>query len=380
MNWLYVGCLCAVIVWSGIQLGWWLISFGTYRRHPDDLAPYLKGSVKTCVVIPAKNEGAVIRATVLAWLSSFTVCAVIVLDDGSTDDTAARAAAAGAWIMKVPREWSGKSGAVAWFSKSLEEHSDVVYVFADADNVPKSATVAERLALGARRYGVVQGDVRSRGGSWLQDVCAVERSASWAVLQAGRCACGGAAFLGGTGWAIESDLLRLVRMPTYSLCDDLTYAMVMASLGLHVVYLENVVVYESEPISWRQLWRQRVRWGRGTIQTMLGVDFGKALKGSEKGQAWFILISQAVMLFMSLSVLAVAVTNPEQFARAIMGVFVAGSVFSLAGVLRTGRVRGIFGYVLIWFLNIGAFLVALVTWRRRTWVPTIHTMEALNGR
>ena len=63
------------------------------------------------VIIPAKNEAGRIAATVSAAFKLAGADIVVVVDDGSTDDTAALAASAGAQIVRHPRN-RGKAAAM----------------------------------------------------------------------------------------------------------------------------------------------------------------------------------------------------------------------------------------------------------------------------
>jgi glycosyltransferase involved in cell wall biosynthesis len=63
------------------------------------------------VVVPAKDEAARIGSTVAALVASPGVAAVVVVDDGSSDDTAGRARAAGADVVRHVRN-RGKAAAM----------------------------------------------------------------------------------------------------------------------------------------------------------------------------------------------------------------------------------------------------------------------------
>jgi hypothetical protein len=63
------------------------------------------------VVVPAKDEAARIGSTVTALLASPGVAAVVVVDDGSTDDTGEHARAAGADVVRHERN-RGKAAAL----------------------------------------------------------------------------------------------------------------------------------------------------------------------------------------------------------------------------------------------------------------------------
>lgn len=83
----------------------------------------------TAVVIPAKDEALRIAATVTAAYTIPSVTTVVVVDDGSTDDTARVAQAAGALVIRHPRN-RGKAAAMT--SGALAVQDDVL-LFLDAD-------------------------------------------------------------------------------------------------------------------------------------------------------------------------------------------------------------------------------------------------------
>ncbi len=66
---------------------------------PEQLADAL---TRTCVVIPAFNEGESIGAVVRAVYEHMPGATVVVVNDGSTDDTEANARAAGANVVSLP--------------------------------------------------------------------------------------------------------------------------------------------------------------------------------------------------------------------------------------------------------------------------------------
>ena len=82
-------------------------------------------------LIPARNECALIGATVRGVRSIDLIDRTVVIDDGSSDATGALAAEAGAEVLRLGAS-AGKGGALQAGLDAVREHADVV-VLLDAD-------------------------------------------------------------------------------------------------------------------------------------------------------------------------------------------------------------------------------------------------------
>lgn len=127
--------------------GWWVV-LGTRRFS---VRPTQR-SCRVSVVIPARNESATIRGLVQSVAAQLRAGdEVIVVDDGSTDATAALARDAGARVLRidaVPAGWAGKAHA-CW--RGAVVASGDVLVFLDAD-VTISAGVIDSLCAEANGH------------------------------------------------------------------------------------------------------------------------------------------------------------------------------------------------------------------------------------
>lgn len=85
---------------------------------------------RVVALVTARDEAARIGATVSALRELHGVAQVVVVDDGSRDDTASRALAAGAAVLRLDRP-RGKGGAVEGALRRLEPAD--VWLLADGD-------------------------------------------------------------------------------------------------------------------------------------------------------------------------------------------------------------------------------------------------------
>lgn len=110
------------------------------------------------IVLPAKNESAAIGATVRAIAGAFPVAEIIVVNDGSSDDTAAVAEAAGACVVHHPYS-KGNGAAIKTGARAA---SGEVIVFMDADGQHDPADIPRLLALIEQGHDMVVG-ARQKG-------------------------------------------------------------------------------------------------------------------------------------------------------------------------------------------------------------------------
>ncbi len=111
------------------------------------------------VVIPAKNEAAALPAVVTRVREVLPDAEVIVVDDGSTDDTASLAATAGARVVGTP--YSMGNGAA--IKRGARAATGDILVFMDGDGQHDPAEIPTLLARLAEGYDMVVG-ARGRGG------------------------------------------------------------------------------------------------------------------------------------------------------------------------------------------------------------------------
>jgi len=130
------------------------------------------------VVMPAKNEGRSIGALVEAVRRSHPDCEVIVVDDGSTDDTAAEASANGAKV--ISHRYSKGNGASIKTGARAASRQVIVFLDGDGQHSPadiprllESIEAGADMAIGARD-SASQASIFRHTGNWLYN-----RLATW---------------------------------------------------------------------------------------------------------------------------------------------------------------------------------------------------------
>jgi glycosyltransferase involved in cell wall biosynthesis len=111
-----------------------------------------EAAARTSVVIPAYNEGGAIRQVVLDLLGSARWHEVLVVDDGSSDDTAAQAEVAGASVIRHP--YNKGNGAAVKSGIRSASGAYVLILDADGQHQPEDAG---RLVSFLDRYDLVVG-------------------------------------------------------------------------------------------------------------------------------------------------------------------------------------------------------------------------------
>jgi 4,4'-diaponeurosporenoate glycosyltransferase len=139
-----------VLLAAGWLAGWALAG----RRHPLRAGRFPEG-VRVSVVVPVRDEAERLPRLLAALAAAVPAPdEVVVVDDGSTDGTAALADAAGAVVVPAarPAGWTGKAFAC---QRGAETARGDVLVFLDADVEPAPAAVGSLAAAALVARGLV---------------------------------------------------------------------------------------------------------------------------------------------------------------------------------------------------------------------------------
>lgn len=223
------------------------------------------------VVIPAYNEAAGIAATIRSMVTSRYGgrIEVIVVDDGSSDGTAAIARNLRIpYVYVISQANSGKSGAL---NRGIAEARSDILVLVDGDTIFQSDTLGRLIApLADREVGAVSGNTKvgnRRGflGGWqhLEYVMGFNLDRRLFDMLGTIPTVPGA-----IGAFRRAALAAMGGVSADTLAEDTDLTMALCRSPWRVVYAPDAIAWTEAPSTLRQLWRQRYRWSYGTMQAM----------------------------------------------------------------------------------------------------------------
>jgi 1,2-diacylglycerol 3-beta-glucosyltransferase len=265
------------LAWHGSRVMW--SAFGASRSGAGIATGNARDLPWVTVVVPARDEARVL-GRLLVDLAQQRYHAgkaarfdVVVVDDGSLDDTAAIARAAGVTVLQRPPEALPRTKGAALAHALPSVRGEVLAVLdADARVEPdflertirawKDADPAAASVQAQRRP-----DTERRG--WLAGAQADEQLMDLAS-QCGRWATDGTAELRGNGMFVRREALeRVGGWSPAALTEDLELSTRLVAAGEHVAMAPAAVVREEAVGTLAALWRQRLRWAEGSLRRLM---------------------------------------------------------------------------------------------------------------
>lgn len=357
--------------------------------------PVLDDDPPTCrfdIIVPAHDEPSIAGTVenLLAVDYPPELRRVIVVADNCSDDTAARAASAGAIVLeRVDAERRGKGFALAYaFERSLEDKAADAVVVVDADTVVSKNLLrafAGRFQRGAVAVQAEYG-VSNPTASWRTRLMVIALSLFHTLRSLARERLGLSAGLRGNGMAFSHDLLREVPHEAFSIVEDLEYGIRLGYAGYRVHYAAEGHVYGEMVSSEKASRSQRRRWegGRLAMARQHGVPLIAA--GLEKRSGLLLDLAMDVLvppltfvvaaaLLGSIAALALGFALPEARLAAIPWLVSLGfvTVYVLRGWALSGvGVRGLLDLLWAPIYMVWKIWLSLTSPRQRSdvWVRT----------
>jgi len=360
------------------------------------------------VLIAARNEEAVIADllhSIRQQSYDSSLVTVFVLADNCTDHTAQLARRCGAVVYeRFDDRHIGKGYALdtllCRIREDFPEGYDGYFVF-DADNLLDRDYIREMNRSFNEGYSVLTSYRNSKnfGSNWISSGYALWFLRESRYLNGARMALGASCAVSGTGFLFSRSVLEeMGGWPFHLLTEDIEFSVYQITHGRRIGYCPTAVLYDEQPVSFRQSCRQRLRWAKGYLQVFR--HYGLRLtKGMLKGSWSCYDMSMAIMPAFVLSFCSVVFNAALSVSGLLSGLGVWFALKSLLECLgrmylmlmgiglittvtewkqihaSTGRrLLTVFTFPLFMFTYIPVSLAALFL--RVEWKPIHHTIRA----
>jgi len=268
------------------------ISIFSWVKKKEDSKVLNRPQKKFALLVAAHNEELVIGHSVFSLKKQNypkDLYQIYVIADNCTDRTAEIARTSGAKVLSRENELlRGKGYALQWaFDKIFEgeEQFDAVAVF-DADNLVSSNFLIEMNKQLLKGYKAVQGYIDSKNpfDSWITCSYSIAFWLANRLFQLPRYYLGLSCSLCGTGFCVDTSVLKKIGWGASCLTEDLEFTMKLALNDIKVGWANEAIVYDEKPITLKQSWAQRKRWMQGHVDCagrFLVPLLSKAFKGGD---------------------------------------------------------------------------------------------------
>ena len=238
---------------------------------------------KFMAILPAHNEENVIGNLIESLKNQDypkELLDIYVIADNCTDNTAKIAKEAGAIVLERKEDDPAKKtkgAALQWFLKQkIEEDADYdAFCVFDADNIVDKnffKAMNKKLCQGEE---VVQGyrDIKNPTDSWVSAGYAIFY---WTMNRFYHLA----RYNLGLSPLIKFDVVKPTGWNTKTLTEDIEFSLKRIIAGKKLGWATDAIVYDEQPVGFKQSWSQRSRWTIGHIQCLH--EYTKPLAGAVK--------------------------------------------------------------------------------------------------
>ena len=225
-------------------------------------------------IIPAHNEEAVVGNLIESLKNQSynkELYDIYVIADNCTDRTAQIAREAGAIVYeRFDPEKKTKGFALDWFlQQKIKEDApyDAFCVF-DADNIVDKDFIKNMNKKLCQGEDVVQGyrDIKNPTDSWITAGYALFYWTMHRFYHLARYNVGLSPLLNGTGFMVRFDVIKPDGWKTVTLTEDIEFSLQRIIKGKRLGWATDAIVYDEQPVGFKQSWSQRSRWTVGHMQ------------------------------------------------------------------------------------------------------------------
>ena len=238
------------------------------------------------VLCAARNERFVIGHlinSIRAQTYDSNLIDIFVVADNCTDDTAEIARKAGAIVYERHNtELKGKGYALDFLISKINSEHDAsqydAYIVFDADNILDVNFISEMNKTFSDGYNIITSFRNSKnyGTNWISSGYALWFIRESMYLNHPRMLIGSSCAISGTGFLVKREIIeKYGGWKFFLLTEDIQFTVKNIIDGEKIGYCKNAVLFDEQPVTFKQSWSQRLRWSRGYIQVAL--KYGAAL-------------------------------------------------------------------------------------------------------
>ncbi len=355
------------------------------------------------ILIAARNEQACLPYlldSIRAQNYPHALITTYVVADNCTDRTADVAAAKGAIVYRRFDEKNvGKGYALDYLLQRIEAAGalaqyDAFLIF-DADNLLRPDYITNINRVCSDGYDAFCGFRNSKNyaKNWVSAGSALWYLHDSSHLNASRMLLGNMCAVTGTGFGFTRALLeRCGGWKFFTLTEDIEFNSFCAANGVRIGFAEDAVVYDEQPETLRQSWRQRERWVQGGVQVSLryGARLARGLFKRQTAWACFETLTLGLwgallsIVSFGVSLMWLLLSGGMQGALTVLAFSALqayGSLFAVGllttvvcwkkiGATAAQKLGYLFTFPLFLFTYIPIALSALV--KKRQWKPIVH--------
>lgn len=249
---------------------------GTFAMRPNPKYKNIEPKNRFAIIIAARNEEAVI-GNLLESLNRQNypkeLYDIIVIPNNCTDNTKKVASEKGAKIFECKRHIKSKGEVLAEFFDDIMEKSNAdqydAYCIFDADNLVDENFLKHMNNAKEGGANAAQGyrDSKNPYDTAMSSSYAIYYYAVNRFYNHARHHIGLSSLISGSGFMISQRLIQeMGGWKTKTMTEDIELTAQCVLMNQRVFWVPEAIIYDEQPLTFEQSWKQRRRWTTGLIQ------------------------------------------------------------------------------------------------------------------
>lgn len=226
---------------------------------------------KFAVLVPARNEELVI-GNLLKSLKKQEypkdMYDVFVIANNCTDKTKEISLKNDVNVIECQRKVKSKGEALRVAFDELRNQDYDGYIVFDADNIVHPKFIDKMNDALCEGYEVAQGfrDSKNPSDTWVSSSYSIHYLIHNVFLNKSRMNMRSSSFINGTGFMISKKLIEKYGYNSKTLTEDIELTVKCAINNEQIAFVEGAITYDEQVSTFKESWKQRMRWSIGTIQ------------------------------------------------------------------------------------------------------------------